>query len=165
MAALAVRIDKHLAARQHIRVGLGYWRDRRANGLDVGLDCIPTGNPANLELVAATAGQRVEVGDIRLLGNTVVFDNQSLSAGDRPDIELEVLFFVALGRPIERPLGLPARVGVIEVCVLRNRPLGTRWENPYDVIGKAERVAGGARTPTIVGHAARDGRLACRWRV
>ena len=108
VAALAIGLSEELPAGCDVGIGrTAQRRNGRADSVrDIGLDRVPGGHAVHLELIASGAGERREVLDVRFLGDAVRADDQAQAARDRADVELEIRFFVAFRRPVERALRL-----------------------------------------------------------
>jgi hypothetical protein len=102
------------------------------------LNRIPGVHSMHLELIPVGARERKEVEDVGVLGYAVRRHDQTHSAGDRANVQFEILFFVALRGPVQRALVSSCGIGEIEICVLRNRALWSRGEDPDDIVRKPE---------------------------
>src|SRR5207248_8149255 len=102
VALCAVGAREQVTAGYDVRVLARYRRQRRADAeLLEGLDRIPGADAAHLQLVAAAVGERCERIHVRILGHAISQHDETLPARHAADVELEVLFFVEDGRPVQ----------------------------------------------------------------
>src|SRR5439155_187370 len=96
--------------------------------------------------------------DVRILRDAIRQYDEAQPTRNGPDVQLEVLLFIALGRPVQGPHRASLRIRLIEIRVLGNCPPRSRRKDPHYVVAEAEGMACRTRAPSAVGHPARNRR-------